>query len=153
MNKVLALFSRWYLGVGLEQRDPHFLKLETLPELIVVTHSPNPASVQKDGRSGRGLTWEFATSVATKSDAIRILEFGALSKHYDQWDFRTQQAIRLLPESLRTGTIARAQYFNPESYTRIAETGSALTEAESERRFGILSAWIHPKHGSKEPHE
>ena len=61
--------------------------LASLPDIITVSHSPNPVKAQRGGDSGYKHTWQFTTTVAAQSSQIVIEEFGSFTWHKNQWVF------------------------------------------------------------------
>ena len=68
------------------QTDPRFIEMNSLPDGIVVTHSPIRGIAARGGRSGFNFTWDFSTTVCAPKP-VRIVEFGAFIRHNKQWVF------------------------------------------------------------------
>ena len=70
-----------------EELHPILKQLESLPDGIVVTHSPNPSKAKLGGRSGYKYTWLYATNVTAQTSNVVIEEFGSFTWHKGQWVF------------------------------------------------------------------
>ena len=69
------------------EMHPILKQLSTLPDEIIVTHSPNPVKAQPGGRSGYKYTWLYETKVAARTGQVVIEEFGSFTWHNNQWFF------------------------------------------------------------------
>lgn len=87
------MFRKILVGValvllaGCETATPSLSELDTLPEGIRVTHSPNPVRAQEGGRSKRKYTWLYNTTVSAIDSPVVIEEFGGFEFRDGQWRF------------------------------------------------------------------
>ena len=73
--------------IASDAEHPILRELSTLPEELVVAHTPNPALAQLGGRSGFRYTWLYQTTVVSKYEPIVIESFGAFWLVEGEWVF------------------------------------------------------------------
>ena len=117
------------------ERDAKFLEVDSLPEGIVVVHSPGRGVATEGGRSGFEYTWQFATTVkSSTAKRVRIVEFGAFSRVGDQWKFANFTGKPFSGDDFSEWYGAPGAMLQPgQSYTDPQNWfgGNALKESES----------------------
>ena len=62
-------------------------ELAKLPLGLTVVHMPDKVRAEVGGRSGRGYTWAYKTSVTSTNGSVVVKEFGSFVWHNDKWVF------------------------------------------------------------------
>ena len=83
-----------------KREHPKLRELASLPDEIAVVHAPNPVGAieEKDAQQNTTYRWVYRTTVWTKKDPLRVIEFGSFSWHRGQWAFANFTGKPFTPE-------------------------------------------------------
>lgn len=78
--------------------DEKYRLIMALPEGIEVVHSPDKVLAVQGGRSGFEYTWLHKTTIRSKKESLKIVEFGSFAEVSGKWVFSTYTGEPFSPD-------------------------------------------------------